>query len=238
MRKIHLANEKKRDAEIGFASNKAKSAASYVLKSGKAYSNVRLLKGTFATEMAALEKAHTDVAAALEPVVEHQRGRQLQGEGGGVPRFRGGCGIPPEAPARGAQPLVDGAPAGRLEALREARGQSGERCHEGRLQALRHGAFRPSGRLHEGNRPGLHCRDGGVRIRGRRRVKRSLRSTRREARQGRMRGKREERQEPIILPFHAGGCRQRRRHDKRNMNTAALGKTENRAFHSNHQQEE
>jgi hypothetical protein len=85
VRKIHLANEKKRDAEIGFAADKAKSTASYVLRSGKAYSNVRLLKATFATEMAALEKAHADVAAALEagdPEIDmEQEGRKLEGLG-------------------------------------------------------------------------------------------------------------------------------------------------------------
>lgn len=82
MRKIHLANEKKRDAEIGFEMNKAKSSSTYVLKSGKGYSNVRLLKATFATEIDALQKAHADLADALvkgDPDIDmEQEGRKLE----------------------------------------------------------------------------------------------------------------------------------------------------------------
>lgn len=83
MRKLHLANEKRRDAEIGFASNKAKPTATYVLKSGKGYAGVRLLKGTFATDLAAIGKGGADVAAALEagdPEIDMEReGRKLEG---------------------------------------------------------------------------------------------------------------------------------------------------------------
>ena len=83
MRKLHLANDKKRDAEIGFEMNKAKSLATYVLKSGKGYSNVRLLKGTFATEIDALQKTNPDLAAAIEsgdPEIDfEQEGRKLEG---------------------------------------------------------------------------------------------------------------------------------------------------------------
>ena len=83
MRKLHLANEKKRDAEIGFESRKAKPLATYVLKSGKAHASVRLLKGTFATELDALAKANADLAAALEagdPEIDmEQEGRKLEG---------------------------------------------------------------------------------------------------------------------------------------------------------------
>lgn len=83
MRKIHLANEKKRDAEVGFEMNKAKPLATMVLKSGKGYSNVRLLKGTVSTEIDALQKANADLAAALEtgdPEVDMEReGCKLEG---------------------------------------------------------------------------------------------------------------------------------------------------------------
>lgn len=85
MRKIHLANEKKRDAEIGFESRKAKPAARYALPSGKGYSGVRLLKGTMATEAEALGKAFGDVGAALEagdPEIDMElEGRKLEGLG-------------------------------------------------------------------------------------------------------------------------------------------------------------
>ena len=83
MRKIHLANEKKRDAEIGFELNKSKTLATYVLKSGKSYGNVRLLKGTFATEFESLQKSNADLAVALEtgdPEIDmEQEGRKLEG---------------------------------------------------------------------------------------------------------------------------------------------------------------
>jgi hypothetical protein len=84
MRKLHLANEKKRDAEIGFESVKEKPFATYALKSGKAHSSVRLLKGTFETEAETLAAAHGDgLAAALEagdPEIDMElEGRKLEG---------------------------------------------------------------------------------------------------------------------------------------------------------------
>jgi len=83
MRKLHLANEKKRDAEIGFEQKKVKTLATYVLKSGKTYSGVRLLKSTMATGVAELQKTHADLAAALEagdPEIDmEQEGRKLEG---------------------------------------------------------------------------------------------------------------------------------------------------------------
>ncbi len=85
MKKFHLANEKRRDAEIGYESKKPKPLATYVLRSGKAHSGVRLLKGTFATEFDALVRANADVAAALEagdPEIDmEQEGRKLEGLG-------------------------------------------------------------------------------------------------------------------------------------------------------------
>ncbi|MEI7948378.1 MAG: hypothetical protein WCJ02_16870 [bacterium] len=66
MRTIHLANEKKRDAEVGFEMNRAQPRATYVLKSGKSYESIRILKSTFATELEAIQKSDADVAAAIE----------------------------------------------------------------------------------------------------------------------------------------------------------------------------
>ena len=83
MRKIHLANEKKRDAEIGFEPGKAKEPVTYVLADGRKHSGARLLKSTLETEPEALAKAHPDLAAAIEqgdPEVDMELvGRKLEG---------------------------------------------------------------------------------------------------------------------------------------------------------------
>ena len=83
MRKLNIANEAKRDAEVGFEMKKAAPKARFVLKSGREYAGARLLKGTFATEFASLEKENADVAAALEegdPEIDMElEGRKLEG---------------------------------------------------------------------------------------------------------------------------------------------------------------
>ena len=83
MRKMYLANEKKRDAEIGFESGKTKEPVSYVLADGRKYSGARLLKSTIETEPETLAKSHSDLAAAIEqsdPEVDMELvGRKLEG---------------------------------------------------------------------------------------------------------------------------------------------------------------
>lgn len=83
MRKIHLANDKKRDAEIGFEAGKKKEPVTYVLADGRKHSGARLLKSTLATEFDTLSKAHSDLSAAIEqgdPEVDMELvGRKLEG---------------------------------------------------------------------------------------------------------------------------------------------------------------
>ena len=66
MRKIHLANEKKRDAEVGFEMSRAKIAARHVAASGCAFAGVQVLKATSRTELAALQRETPDLAALGE----------------------------------------------------------------------------------------------------------------------------------------------------------------------------
>ena len=83
MRIIHLANDKKRDAEIGFECGKTKEPVSYELPDGRKYAGARLLKSTLETELEALSKAHADLPAAIEqgdPEVDMELvGRKLEG---------------------------------------------------------------------------------------------------------------------------------------------------------------
>lgn len=83
MRRIHLANEKKRDAEVGFELNRSGQSAAYRLRSGKRHAGARLLKSTLETEPAALQAKYGDLAAALEagdPEADMElAGRRLEG---------------------------------------------------------------------------------------------------------------------------------------------------------------
>ncbi len=83
MRKIHLANEKKRDAEVGFELNRSGQAAEYRLRSGRKHAGARLLKSTLETEPQVLQEKYGDLAAALEagdPEVDMElAGRRLEG---------------------------------------------------------------------------------------------------------------------------------------------------------------
>ena len=83
MRTLYLANDKKRDAEIGFEPGKTKEPVEYVLADGRKYAGVRLLKSTIDTELDALTKANPDLAAAIEqgdPEVDMELvGRKLEG---------------------------------------------------------------------------------------------------------------------------------------------------------------
>ena len=54
MRAINLSNEKARNAQVGFEVKKDKSDISFALADGSAYSNVRMLKSTLATDLEAL----------------------------------------------------------------------------------------------------------------------------------------------------------------------------------------
>ena len=66
MRTIHLSNERKRDAQVGFESKRRKDSVRYLAPDGGEYANVRFLKSTIDTEPRDLTAQFTDLAAALE----------------------------------------------------------------------------------------------------------------------------------------------------------------------------
>ena len=70
MRKIHLANEKRRDAEVGLETTGAKKTARYVLPSGAKFGGVRLLESTAATELADLQRATPDPVTLGQRLIE------------------------------------------------------------------------------------------------------------------------------------------------------------------------
>lgn len=82
MRKINLANEKKRNAEVGFELNRKKSAIHYRTRNGESGSGCRLLKFTLKNEPEALQKTYPDLTEALiagDPEVDLEHaGRKLE----------------------------------------------------------------------------------------------------------------------------------------------------------------
>ena len=82
MRIIHLSNEKKRDAQVGFEPKRQKSVIQYRTPDGKEYSNSRFLKSTIDTEPRDLAAHFPDVTAALiegDPEVDMELvGRKLE----------------------------------------------------------------------------------------------------------------------------------------------------------------
>lgn len=70
MRKIHLANEKKRDAEVGFEMGRAKAVARYVAASGEDYDGVQLLKSTSGTELSDLQRKIPDMLALGQALID------------------------------------------------------------------------------------------------------------------------------------------------------------------------
>lgn len=86
MRKIHIANEKKRDAEVGYEMNTAKRVIRLVTADGGDCSSVQVLKTTCQTDLAALQAQIQDPVAlgealiAGDPEVDmEQVGRKLEG---------------------------------------------------------------------------------------------------------------------------------------------------------------
>lgn len=82
MRTIHLSNEKKRDAQVGFEPKQQKSVIQYRTPDGKEHANFRFLKSTIDTEPRAPTAQFPDVAAALiegDPEVDMELvGRKLE----------------------------------------------------------------------------------------------------------------------------------------------------------------
>lgn len=69
MRKIHLSNEKKRDAEVGFEISKATVVSHYVTASGCAFSGAQLLKTTSGTELSDLTQRTPDLVRLGEELI-------------------------------------------------------------------------------------------------------------------------------------------------------------------------
>ncbi len=82
MRTIHIANEKKRDAQVGFDFNRQKPAIRYQTADGQDFASTRFLKCTVATEPANLAEHFPDLANALledDPEVDMELvGRKLE----------------------------------------------------------------------------------------------------------------------------------------------------------------
>jgi len=70
MREIHLANEKKRDAQVGFELRTSPRKISMVLPNGSPKSNVRVLKATSATDIATLEQTYGSLDAVGKAIIE------------------------------------------------------------------------------------------------------------------------------------------------------------------------
>lgn len=82
MRTIHISNDKKRDAQVGFEFNRRKPSVQYKAQNGRDFSNARYLKSTIETELANIEKKYEDVATAMiegDPEVDTELvGRKLE----------------------------------------------------------------------------------------------------------------------------------------------------------------
>ncbi len=81
MRTIHLSNEKKRDAQVGFELNRRKPKLQSLTADGNTPVNCRLLKSTLATEPDVLQKKYENLPEALaagDPETDmEQVGRKL-----------------------------------------------------------------------------------------------------------------------------------------------------------------
>ena len=69
MRKIHIANEKKRDAEIGFELKSVKKKTRQVLISGEEKVNVRLLRSTKTTDIEHIAAKFDDANQLAEKII-------------------------------------------------------------------------------------------------------------------------------------------------------------------------
>ena len=69
MRKINIANAKKRDTEVGFEAKPTRSKIKQVLKDGSNKINVKILKSTLSTDIAALSKQHKDLESLSREII-------------------------------------------------------------------------------------------------------------------------------------------------------------------------
>jgi len=69
MRKINIANAKKRDAQVGFESKTTKPVIKQVLKSGAEKRNVKILKSSLSTDFSALLKKYKDLENFSQAII-------------------------------------------------------------------------------------------------------------------------------------------------------------------------
>ena len=69
MRPIHIANEKKRDAEVGFETNVTKSAIRYILADGQTHNNIKILKQTIGLTDEALLNEYSDPKTLAQEII-------------------------------------------------------------------------------------------------------------------------------------------------------------------------
>ena len=70
MRAIHIANDKKRDAEVGFEVNAKKSDIRYLLPDGQTHSNIKVLKSTIEFTDEALVNKYGDLTAVAQEIIK------------------------------------------------------------------------------------------------------------------------------------------------------------------------
>ena len=70
MRAIHISNEKKRDAEVGFGTNVAQSAIRYVLADGQTHKNIKILKQTVGLTDEALLNEYPDLKTLAHEIIK------------------------------------------------------------------------------------------------------------------------------------------------------------------------
>ena len=70
MRAIHIANDKKRDAEVGFEANVVRSAIRYALPDGQTHKNIKVLKQTIDMTDEALLNQYPDLKTLAHKIVE------------------------------------------------------------------------------------------------------------------------------------------------------------------------
>ena len=70
MRKINIANAKKRDAILGFEAKPTKSKIKQVLKNGTEKKNIKVLKSTLETDMVNLSKEFEDLEELAQQIIK------------------------------------------------------------------------------------------------------------------------------------------------------------------------
>lgn len=72
MRKINLANAKKRDAILGFEAKPTRPKVKQVLKDGSEKKNVKILKSTLETDISELSKTFTDLEDLSQEIIKSE----------------------------------------------------------------------------------------------------------------------------------------------------------------------